>query len=105
MASPHQHSSTKTGRRSGGSVTPNDTWALVQGPAPDEGVWMRRSIRAALSVTVAASLTLAGCSTGSDTPAAAPFPTGNVTITMSGWSLSTTPEFKTLADGFHALHP
>ena len=29
-------------------------------------------------------------------------PTGAVTLTMAGWSLSTTPEFKTLADGFHA---
>ena len=66
---------------------------------------MRRSIRAVLGVTVAASLALAGCSKSGEAPAAEPFPTGDVTITMSGWSLSTTPEFKTLADGFHALHP
>src|SRR5262249_48507545 len=77
----------------------------VQGPVPFEGVWMRRSIRAALGVAVAASLALAGCSKEAEAPAAEPFPTGNVTITMSGWSLSTTPEFKTLADGFHAVHP
>jgi len=66
---------------------------------------MRRSIRAALGVIVAASFALAGCGTDSEAPVAEPFPTGDVTITMSGWSLSTTPEFKTLADGFHALHP
>jgi multiple sugar transport system substrate-binding protein len=28
-----------------------------------------------------------------------------VTLTLSGWSLSTTPEFQTLADGFHKAHP
>lgn len=28
-----------------------------------------------------------------------------VTITFAGWSLSQTPEFKTLADGFHKAHP
>ena len=67
---------------------------------------MRRSIPAVLGVAVAVSLALAGCGGGgTDAPVAEPFPTGNVTITMSGWSLATTPEFKTLADGFHALHP
>jgi multiple sugar transport system substrate-binding protein len=66
---------------------------------------MRRSIPAVLGVAAAVTLALAGCGSESDAPVAEPFPTGNVTITMSGWSLSTTPEFKTLADGFHALHP
>lgn len=28
-----------------------------------------------------------------------------VTITFAGWSLDQTPEFKTLADGFHKAHP
>ena len=28
-----------------------------------------------------------------------------VTITVSGWSLATTPEFQTLAEGFHAAYP
>ena len=32
-------------------------------------------------------------------------PNAPVTLTLAGWSLSTTPEFKTLADGFHATHP
>ena len=66
---------------------------------------MRRSIRAGLGIAVAASLALVGCSSETEGPVAEPFPTGNVTITMSGWSLATTPEFKTLADGFKALHP
>ena len=30
---------------------------------------------------------------------------GPVTLSLSGWSLATTPEFKTLADGFHAANP
>ena len=34
-----------------------------------------------------------------------PSPNAPVTITLAGWSLATTPEFKTLADGFHAPHP
>ncbi len=68
---------------------------------------MKPTLRAVFGVAVAASLALAGCSSGTDgdTPEAKPFPTGPVTLSLSGWSLSTTPEFKTLADGFKALHP
>lgn len=67
---------------------------------------MRRTIPTVLGVAAAAiSLVLAGCSSGTDTPEAAPFPTGPVTISLAGWSLSTTPEFQTLADGFHTEHP
>lgn len=66
---------------------------------------MKPSMRGVLSLVAAASLTLAGCGGGQDVPEASSFPTENVTITLSGWSLSTTPEFKTLADGFKALHP
>jgi multiple sugar transport system substrate-binding protein len=67
---------------------------------------MRRSISAILGVAAAVTLVLAGCgSEGDEAPVAVPFPTGDVTITMSGWSLATTPEFKALADGFHAAHP
>ena len=63
---------------------------------------MKRSISAVLGVVSAVSLVLAGC--GDDaTPEAAP--TGPVTLTLAGWSLATTPEFKTLADGFHAANP
>src|SRR5690349_3692390 len=66
---------------------------------------MKPSIRVVLGVVTAASLALAGCGGGEEVPEASTFPTGNVTITLAGWSLSTTPESKTLADGFTALHP
>jgi multiple sugar transport system substrate-binding protein len=51
------------------------------------------------SAGAAASSASAGGASPSE-PSAAP-----VTLTMSGWSLSTTPEFKTLADAFHEAHP
>jgi multiple sugar transport system substrate-binding protein len=63
---------------------------------------MKRSITAVLGVLSAVSLILAGCG-DDDTPQAAP--TGPVTLSLAGWSLATTPEFKTLADGFHAANP
>lgn len=62
---------------------------------------MRRAIPAAISAATALALVLAGCG-GEDEPTD---PNAPVTITLAGWSLSTTPEFKTLADGFHAAHP
>jgi multiple sugar transport system substrate-binding protein len=62
---------------------------------------VKRSIPTVLGLAVAISLVLSGCSSG-DTPAA---PSGPVTLTLAGWSLTTTPEFKTLADGFHAANP
>ena len=67
---------------------------------------MNRKITTVVGLAAAVSLALVGCSSnGGETPAASTFPTGNVSISLSGWSLATTPEFKTLADGFHALHP
>lgn len=68
---------------------------------------MKRSMTAAVGLAAAAALTLSACSssggtTGSSAPAAS---SGPVTISLAGWSLSTTPEFKTLADGYHAAHP
>jgi multiple sugar transport system substrate-binding protein len=61
---------------------------------------MKRSIATVLGVAMAASMALAGC--GDDDSAEAD---GPVTLSLSGWSLATTPEFKTLADGFHAANP
>jgi multiple sugar transport system substrate-binding protein len=69
-----------------------------------------------VGLAVVAALMLAGCtgSAASPTPAptlapdvtAAPTPTpAPVTLTMAAWTLSSTPEFKTLADGFHAKYP
>jgi multiple sugar transport system substrate-binding protein len=63
---------------------------------------MKRSIAAALGAATAISMVLTGCSSGDDTSDSASGPT---TLTLAGWSLSTTPEFQTLADGFHAANP
>ncbi|MEL5990895.1 extracellular solute-binding protein [Microbacterium phosphatis] len=54
-----------------------------------------------------AAVTLAGCAGGGT---AAPEETAGgdgepITLTVSGWSLETTPEFQTIADGFHEKHP
>ncbi len=76
---------------------------------------MKRSIPAAVALTAAVSLVLAACS-GGDGEASEP--TGGATggtettasaepvdLTVSGWSLSTTPEFQVLADAFHEKYP
>ena len=62
---------------------------------------MKRGIPAIIGAATALTLVLAGCG-GDDEPTD---PNAPVTITLAGWSLSTTPEFKTLADGFKATHP
>lgn len=64
---------------------------------------MKRKIAAAASLVAVASLTLAACSGGTtEEPAAS---AGPVTISLSGWSLETTPEFQALADAFTAENP
>ncbi|QIG38688.1 extracellular solute-binding protein [Microbacterium sp. 4R-513] len=66
---------------------------------------MKRKFAAAAGIAVVATLSLAACSGGSgDTPAAEES-SGPVTLTLSGWSLETTPEFQTLADAFHEKNP
>lgn len=66
---------------------------------------MKRKFAAAAGIAVVATLSLAACSGGSgDTPAAEES-SGPVTLTLSGWSLETTPEFQTLADAFHEENP
>lgn len=59
----------------------------------------RRMITSAGAAGVALALVLTAC--GGEEPAA----DGPVTLTMSAWSLDTTPEFKTLADSFHEANP
>jgi multiple sugar transport system substrate-binding protein len=63
---------------------------------------MKRKFAVATGIAVAATLALAACSGTDSKPSQ---PTGPVTITLSGWSLATTPEFQTLADGFHKKEP
>ncbi|MDG4797091.1 extracellular solute-binding protein [Micromonospora sp. WMMD1082] len=62
---------------------------------------MKRAIPAVIAAATALTLVLAGCS-GDEEPAD---PNAPVTLTLAGWSLASTPEFKTLADGFRATHP
>ncbi|MFG6404105.1 MULTISPECIES: ABC transporter substrate-binding protein [unclassified Microbacterium] len=63
---------------------------------------MKRKFAIAGGMALAATLTLAACSGGSG---AATEPDGPVTLSLSGWSLDTTPEFQALADGFHEENP
>ncbi|WP_402469501.1 ABC transporter substrate-binding protein [Isoptericola aurantiacus] len=70
---------------------------------------MKRTIPTAAGAAVAVVLALTACSGGdtgesggSDDAAAAE---GPVTLTLAGWSLSTTPEFQTLADAYHEENP
>ena len=62
---------------------------------------MKRSGAAVLGAAAAMTLVLAGCS-GDDSSDSSG---GAATLTLAGWSLTTTPEFKTLADGFKAANP
>ncbi|MEV6304445.1 extracellular solute-binding protein [Actinoplanes sp. NPDC051861] len=62
---------------------------------------MKRSIAAALGAATAISLVLTGCSGDGDSGSGS----GSNTLTLAGWSLATTPEFKTLVDGFRAVNP
>jgi multiple sugar transport system substrate-binding protein len=69
---------------------------------------MKRSIVTSLGIVAVASLALAGCSSGSSASTSsdgASASSAPVTISLAGWSLSTTPEFQTLADAFHAKNP
>lgn len=63
---------------------------------------MNRKILAAGSIAAVAALVLTGCSGGGDTPAES---SGPVSLSLSGWSLDTTPEFQALADAFHEKNP
>jgi multiple sugar transport system substrate-binding protein len=88
---------------------------------------MKRSIMRGLALAAVSAVALVGCSSSngsssdngggasgeaSTAPQQTAASTGSasadstpVTLTLAGWSFSTTPEFKTLADGFHAAHP
>ncbi|MFL0410379.1 ABC transporter substrate-binding protein [Microbacterium paludicola] len=69
---------------------------------------MRHLKKGLVAVTAGlAAVTLAGCSggTGSTPSGGAAAPGQPITLTVSGWSLETTPEFQTIADGFMAKYP
>ena len=82
---------------------------------------MKRSILRGFGLAAVAAVALAGCSSSNNSGSGGSTPTSGgstaassapssaseaaVTLTMSGWTFSTTPEFKTLADAFHAAHP
>ncbi|MGQ2915068.1 ABC transporter substrate-binding protein [Microbacterium aurantiacum] len=64
---------------------------------------MKRTHVAAAGMAVVASLSLAACSGGGSGEAAPA--DGPITLTLSGWSLDTTPEFQALADAFTEQNP
>ncbi|WP_454111596.1 ABC transporter substrate-binding protein [Microbacterium aurum] len=61
---------------------------------------MNRKIAAAGGLAIVAALALTACSGGTAEPAESDASAAPVTLTLSGWSLETTPEFQALADGF-----
>lgn len=65
---------------------------------------MNRKILAAGGIAAVAALTLAGCSS-SGPAGTSDEPAGPITLTLSGWSIDTTPEFQALADAFHEKNP
>ena len=61
---------------------------------------MKRNLVTVAGVAMAAALALSAC--GGDT---ASDDGGPVTLSVSGWAVSTTPEFQLLADGFEEKYP
>lgn len=66
---------------------------------------MRYRKLAAAAALATGTVLLAACSSGGSSSGGSGNANGPITLTLSGWSLSTTPEFQTLANGFHKLHP
>jgi multiple sugar transport system substrate-binding protein len=64
---------------------------------------MQRSTMTALSLAAVAALGLTACGSGSS--GGEETADGPVTLSLAGWSLASTPEFQTLADGFHEENP
>jgi len=61
---------------------------------------MKRKFAAAAGVAIVATLALAGCSGGEGESSEPTESAGPVTLSLSGWSLDTTPEFQALADRY-----
>lgn len=68
---------------------------------------MKRRILSATATAAAAALVLTACGGGEESGGAsgASGASGEVTVSLAGWSLDTTPEFQVLADAFHEQHP
>lgn len=66
---------------------------------------MRLRRLAATGLAVGAAVLLAACSSSGSSSSGSASSNQAVTLTLSGWSLSTTPEFQTLATAFHKEHP
>ena len=62
---------------------------------------MKRITKVAVALAAASALMLTGC--GGD-PGSSQAATGPVEISVSAWSIETTPEFKLLVDGFNAAN-
>jgi multiple sugar transport system substrate-binding protein len=64
---------------------------------------MKRRFAKGLAVLAVLSVGLSAC--GGDDPSATPSASGPQTLTLAGWTLTSGPEFKALADAFHAANP
>ena len=61
---------------------------------------MKKRTMIATAGLAAAALALTGCSGGGSVD-----PDGPITLSVSGWSVASTPEFQLLADGFTEKYP
>lgn len=61
---------------------------------------MRRAV-GTTTLAIMTAMSLVACGSDSSTPSA----DGSITLTLSGWSIATTPEFQLLADGFNKANP
>jgi multiple sugar transport system substrate-binding protein len=65
---------------------------------------MKRIITISAGLTIGA-LALAGCSSDGSGSGDGVAEDGSLTLTLSAWSVATTPEFQLLADAFHEKNP
>jgi len=65
---------------------------------------MKRIITVTAGLTIGA-LALAGCSSDGGSSSDGVAEDGSLTLTLSAWSVATTPEFQLLADAFHEKNP
>ncbi|UFU03206.1 extracellular solute-binding protein [Ruania suaedae] len=67
---------------------------------------MKRTMLTGAAALAATALTLTACSGGDDTGSGGEGDASNVdSISLAGWSLSTTPEFQVLADAYNEQNP